>query len=396
MRRIETDERRDRLGRRHCLAPGATAGDPLDAATAVVALHATDPSTVHLSIAARTDVADVSPAERALYDDRVLTRLLGMRRTMWVVPTTLVSIVQAASTAEVEARERKRLVQAIEAAGLAADGAAWLEAVEEETLAALEAAGGGQAAQIGALVPALTEKIRIGGESKWAVEQNLTTRVLLVLGARGAIVRGRTAGSWTTSRYSWMPAAAWFGRPADELPPVAEARAELARRWLAAFGPATVDDLRWWTGWTLGATRHALAAIEPVEVDLGGTTGLVVAGDTAPAPPVDPWVALLPALDPTAMGWKERHWYVGDHAAALFDRSGNIGPTVWRDGRIVGGWAQRKDGEVVVRLLEDVGKDAALAVADAAARLQEWLGPARVTPRFPTPLQKELAASASA
>ena len=101
MRLIETDERRDRLGRRHCLAPGATAAGPLDAATAVVALHATDPSTVHLSIAARTAAADVSPAERALYDDRVLTRLLGMRRTMWVVPTTLVPIVQAASTAEV-------------------------------------------------------------------------------------------------------------------------------------------------------------------------------------------------------------------------------------------------------------------------------------------------------
>ena len=37
-------------------------------------------------------------------------------------------------------------------------------------------------------------------------------------------------------------------------------------------------------------------------------------------------VALLPALDPTPMGYVERDWFLGPHAPALFDRSGNIGP----------------------------------------------------------------------
>jgi hypothetical protein len=83
------------------------------------------------------------------------------------------------------------------------------------------------------------------------------------------------------------------------------------------------------------------------------------------------------------MGWRERAWYVGDHTAALFDRSGNIGPTVWWDGRIVGGWAQRKDGEITVRLLEDAGAE--------AQRASGVVGPARITPRFRTPLERELA-----
>ncbi len=101
-------------------------------------------------------------------------------------------------------------------------------------------------------------------------------------------------------------------------------------------------------------------------------------------------MSFLPALDPTAMGWSERAWYLGAHRSALFDRSGNVGPTVWADGRVVGGWAQRPDGEVTYRLLEDVGSDTAGAVGEHAARVQTWLGSARVVPRFRTPLEKEL------
>ena len=85
-----------------------------------------------------------------------------------------------------------------------------------------------------------------------------------------------------------------------------------------------------------------------------------------------------------------REWFLGPHAPALFDRSGNIGPTVWSDGHIVGGWAQRQNGTVVFKLLEDVGRDVERAIESAAHRLGEWLGPVRITPRFRTPLEREL------
>jgi hypothetical protein len=95
-------------------------------------------------------------------------------------------------------------------------------------------------------------------------------------------------------------------------------------------------------------------------------------------------------LDTTVMGWTERDWLLGPHGPRLFDRSGNPGPTVWWDGRVVGGWAQRPSGEIVYRLLEDVGAEAIAAIDAEAARLTAWLGPARVTPRFRTPLEREL------
>ena len=102
--------------------------------------------------------------------------------------------------------------------------------------------------------------------------------------------------------------------------------------------------------------------------------------------------SLLPALDPTPMGWQARDWFLGQHRAALFDRTGNIGPTVWWEGRVVGGWAQRASGEIVLRLLEDIGADGAAAVSGQAAKLEAWLGANRVTPRFRTPLERELSA----
>jgi hypothetical protein len=47
---------------------------------------------------------------------------------------------------------------------------------------------------------------------------------------------------------------------------------------------------------------------------------------------------------------------------------------------------------VVCRLLEDVGAEAAAAVAAQSAALEAWLGDSRVTPRFRTPLERELVA----
>ena len=91
------------------------------------------------------------------------------------------------------------------------------------------------------------------------------------------------------------------------------------------------------------------------------------------------------------MGWKERDWYLGSHAPRLFDRNGNAGPTVWIDGRVVGGWGQTDSGRVVFHLLEEIGAAASRAVEAEAASVQEWLDGVRVTPRFRTPIDKELA-----
>lgn len=391
-RRFGVDERRARLGLRHRLAPGARADAPEDVAGALVAVHSSDPVSVYLGLRARLSSSDVAAIERSLYETRRLVRLIGMRRTLYVVPAEFAPSVQAAVTRGLGVAERHRLVRNLEGAGIGGDDpASWLRDLERATLGAIERRGEAAAAELTRDVPGLREQIPVGAGKPWQGTFGVSTRVLWLLAMEGRIVRTRPRGSWISSQYRWTPAERWLpgglGDGSDEV-----ARAEVVRRWLAANGPGTLADLRWWTGFTARRVREALATVGAAEVELDGAQGYVLADDLDGSPAPEPWVALLPALDTTTMGWADRDWYLGPHRPLIFDRNGNAGPTVWVDGRVVGGWTQRRDGEVAVRLLEDIGREAAAAIDREAEALRSWIGPARFVARFRTPLDRLLAA----
>ncbi|MFA1548092.1 winged helix DNA-binding domain-containing protein [Actinomadura chokoriensis] len=389
MRSMNPAERRARLALRHRLAPQARTDDVLDIARSMVVLHATDPATVFLSVAARSVDAAPDAVERALYDDRTLLRMLAMRRTMFVAPTELVPVLQASTANGLAAKQRATYARMIERGSDIRDAPAWFAAAEESAHEALLGRGEATGAQLGADAPVLRTRVDPAPGKSYSRPTSVTTWVLVTLGCEGRIVRGRPNGSWASSQYRWSPVEAWLPGGIEDVP-AADARAALVRRWLRAFGPAPVADVKWWTGWNAGDVRGALALLDVTEVDLGGGTGIVLSDDLEPAPGPEPWAALLPALDPTPMGWRERGWFLGGHGPALFDRNGNIGPSVWWDGRVVGGWAQRADGEIAVRVLEDVGADAEAAIEREAARMSAWYGDVRAVPRFRTPLEREL------
>ncbi|QWF84386.1 winged helix DNA-binding domain-containing protein [Amycolatopsis sp. CA-230715] len=388
--KIGAAQRRARLGVRHHLA---TAGrSPEEITASLLALHATDPATVHLTVAARSR-GTTADTERALYEDRSLVRMLGMRRTVFVFDVETAGIVQAACTDDIAVKEHRQLVKHLTEVGHpepVADAEAWLADVAESTARALAKRGEAFAQDLTEDEPRLKQQLRMAPGKPYEAIGAITSRVMFLLAATGRAVRGRPRGSWLSTQYRWSTIEGWLGSALPEWQPD-DARAELAKRWLRAFGPAPVTDLRWWTGWTAGQVKKAIARLDVVEADLDGQQGIALADDVEPVAEQSPWVALLPALDPTPMGWSDRGWYLGGHKEALFDRTGNIGPSVWSDGRIVGAWAQRPGGEVVFRLLADVGAEAEAAIGAEAARLTRWLGETRVTPKFRTPLERELA-----
>jgi hypothetical protein len=357
----------------------------------MVGLHSSDPATVYLSAWARVEGFAPVDLEDALYERRSLVRMLGMRRTLFIVPRDLAAVMDEACTKAFAPGERKRLVRMLEEQGIARDGEGerWLRRVAAETLEALDRRAEATARELMKDVPDLGAKLNFGEGKTWGGTMGVSTRVLFLLATEGRIVRARPLGSWTSGQYRWSRTETWLGAP---LPRIAhaEARADLLGRWLRAFGPATLTDVRWWTGWTAKLATKTVDALGAVEVGLDGGTGYVLPDDLAPVEDPDPWVALLPGLDPTVMGWKERAWYLGEHASALFDRNGNAGPTVWANGRVVGGWIQAADGDVLVALLEQVDAKTRKAIDSERDRLRAWLGDVRIKPRFRTPLEKSL------
>src|SRR5215210_2085855 len=241
MRTVDVEERRARLALRHRLAPVARVATPVEAAAAFVGLHATDPASVYLSALARVDGFDVPAMERALYDERSLLKILGMRRTMFVVPRDLAAVVHASCTVAIAARERRRDIAMLESAGIA-DAARWLADAEAATVAALTRRGEAVATELTKDVPALALQIPVGQGKKWQGTIGMSTRVLFLLSMEGRIVRARPRGSWISSQYRWTALDRWVPgglEPWD----VEGARAELVRRWLAAYGPADGDGL---------------------------------------------------------------------------------------------------------------------------------------------------------
>ena len=356
----------------------------------MVVLHATDPASVFLE--ARARMADSSPEaiERELYEEPTVLRMLAMRRTLFIVALRDVPMVFAAGTRDVAERERPRTLKILADGGKAPYPAAEFAELEDLAFAAIRERGEASTTELRGVHPSLAERVTLARGKSYQGTMAVISRVVHHLALDGRIGRGRPRGTWISGQFRWSPIERWFPAGIPTLP-IDEARAELVRRWLRAFGPGTREDIRWWTGWTVGLTRAALEAAGAVEVALdGGHVGYALPDDVEPTPADPPWVALLPALDATTMGWAGRDWYLGAHRPRLFDTSGNAGPTVWADGRIVGGWAQRRSGEVVPFLLEDVGTETKRRIDAEAARLEAWIGPMRVSGSFPTPLEIDL------
>ena len=302
--------------------------------------------------------------------------MLGMRRTLWVVPRDLVSVVDAACASSQLAsgvgsgiRRRERGVERARAMDRRG---------RRGSHRALQARRG-----IHEDSPATTRCSRRSSvwapRTRWEAEVSAASRILPLLAAEGAIVRGRPRGAWVNGQYRWVPIRTGWAATSTRatLPPHGTA---LLRRWLHPFGPATETDLRWWAGWTAREARAALAAVPHAVVDLGdGATGFVLADDLDPTERPEPWAALLPTLDPTTMGWKER-----DCTSARRVRSVRL-ERQRRPDRLVGR-ARRgrlvaaKDGEIVFELLEDVGHDAVLAVGGGSGAPH---GMARRRPHLP-------------
>jgi Winged helix DNA-binding domain len=386
-RRVDVAERRARLVLRHRHVAAERTDDVVAIADGLVALHSTDPVSVYLSAAARMVTPGLDALDTALYEDRTLVRHHSMRRTLWVFGHGAARAAHHSASLDLAAAQHRLMLKMLVAAGVA-DPPGWAADAGGQIVDLLVAKGPLTAREVGAQLPHLAVPLPMGSGRNVGTTAAYS-RVLLVLGFEGRVLRARPTGTWINGQYRYTATSTWFpeGFDADGADP-RSAAAELARRWLWSFGPGTAADLQWWAGWTVARTKQALADVGAVEVQLDEGPGYLLPDDVDPVGPAPPSAVLLPGLDPSTMGWKQRAFHLDpEHVPALFDRNGNGGPTVWVDGRIVGAWVQRKDGGIALGMLADVGAEATAEIEARAHALEQLLGPVRFTTRFPAPFQ---------
>ncbi len=293
----------------------------------VVAIYGSQPTAV-LTLAAR--VRNLDPAAyRGLDADRTAARLPAMRLSSHLVPTETAARIFAATR-----RPLETLASVWRGMGLADDE---YEAAKAAILTA-------------ATEPATVVDLRrrVGSEAATLLGRHPQAATLLVRTIRSeGLLIAIAPDSLRSNAFAYVATDAWLGAPLAPIDPD-EALAWLAGEYLRAFGPARIEDFRWWAGTTAQRARSAFARHATIELD----GGLLLPAEDLDAfghpEPVQPdAIDLLPLWDTYTMGYapdgRER-LVRREHLARAYDTGGNGLGLVLRAGVAAGAWGLRFAG----------------------------------------------------
>jgi uncharacterized protein YcaQ len=365
--------------RKQHLTRESRGADLLQVIRNIVALHSTAPLSPYLSLWSRMGGPFAQELDRELYETRRLVRLTCMRSTLFVVPSAEMALFFQATQRQ-QRRSVKQMHDLLVQAGVCEEGQeeATLQHLRAQIATVVAERGPSTVAELTERIPDLTAKLVYAPDKPYGGTFSLGSQLVPWLCALGLLVRAKPRGTWRSNLYAYAPLADWL--PKVDLASVTpeEAQLHVLRRYLAAFGPATLEDMVWWSGLTKTQTRKALAFLgeELVEVAIEGLGDgyLMLAAETdqlaQTAPATEPSVSLLPTLDPYIMGYKDRQRFLDEERhGQVFDRAGNAFNTVWVDGRVAGVW-QETDSCIEVLLWDGGPED---TVAAEAARLGSFL-----------------------
>ncbi len=329
-----------RARRGHLAGPGAP--DVAAAARAILGGQAQQLPPALLSLSLRTRGRPTADAVRArlLEPPRTLVHTWGQRDTLHLYHASADWPLVVAAKAEWAGGGRR---DAMPSAALVA-----------KTLRAIERRDGEPATRgdlleipAGAFLEAAAEKIRAVGMSM-DPKRFAAGRLLWVLANRGdTCLAGKLGNEQAHAlRAAWFPDLEWH--PPDPR----TAATELARRYLATYGPATAQDLAHFFGARVGVAKAWIEALGDglVQVRCGDREGLFVArGDLRdlraepPAGASDWPLRLLPLWDAMTMGHADKSWTVPDEAERKREwrKAGHIPGTVVARGRIVARWSSK-------------------------------------------------------
>ena len=285
----------------------------------VVAVYSSHPS-APLSLAAR--VTSIEPDSfRALEESRAALRIPAMRGSIHLVPAQTASLLVAAT--QIPDAERRRRFRV---AGISEES---YDEIRERVLAF-------------ATVPVTVAQVREAtglGENAGTVLRILALDGLLLRVGSGSL----RSNSLTLRLDRGMARGALRGSRSDR------AIRWLAHSYLAAFGPARVEDFGWWAALPVGSARSILADIPTVDV---GDGLLLLEEDADEFAAIEPLprdsLDVLPVWDAYTMGYApdgRGRFASSEHVDRLYDDMGNGLGVVLAGGQAVAAWGSRFAGK---------------------------------------------------
>ena len=341
-------------------------------ASRICGLHAQLMSSAELAAWARVEGLDRGEVPKALWEDRTLVKMWAMRGTLHLLPASELAVWQGALRTSgrylrpaqwqkhfgVTMEELDRLTDAV---GMALEGRVL---TREELVREVERLTGSKA--FGAKI----------GESSWGT-------ILKPAAFAGRLCFGPSVGQRVrfTRPDTWLAGTV----PGNGRAMGAEAATvEVARRFLAAYGPAADQDLaRWWNGGGVTVAREWIGRLgsEACAVEVDGAPAWMLSADAAEVRDQKPGrsVRLLPAFDPYVVGasWHAAQLLPGDLRARVYRPQGWISPVLLVNGRMEATWHHELRGskvEVVIDPFVELPKRVRKAAGEEAERLAKFLG----------------------
>ena len=337
----------------------------LAVASRLCGLHAQVMSAAELAAWARVNGLERGDVPRAVWEERTLIKTWAMRGTLHLLPAGDLPLWHGALATSRRYRS-------------AVGWKRWLGITLEELDGLTVAIGKALKGRVLTREELLREVGRLGG-SKAKLALNGWGTVLKPAAFAGHLCFAPSLGT----RVRFTRPDTWLKQRSRPLDPNG-ATAELTRRFLSAYAPATVHDFaRWWGGASMKTVRGWLSGLgdEVAAVDLEGEQAWMLADDVREVRdlPASRSVRLLPAFDPYVIGASRHahHLLPGEFRSRIYRPQGWVSPVLLVNGRMEGTWAHKIAGSRLEVTIEPLAKQPAWvrrAAAAEAARLAEFFG----------------------
>lgn len=349
-----------RLRRHHFIDQGEA--DLATVSQHVCGIQAQVLSAAEMALWARMHYLTQADIHSALWESRSLVKTSCMRGTLHLIAATDLPIYISALR-----RSRSELLRRL----TSKQGMTQNED-DRALLAVTEALGAGPmtrrelAERVGS---AEGEKVKTSIERPWGVVRRAVIE--------GAVCYGPSRGQEATfvRTDQWLPE---WSEVSEQ-----EAKQVLLRRYLSAYGPASLQDFSKWSGMSMKEVRPVRESLDDalVEVSIEGQQALTLREDCdqlVSRDISDQVLRLLPNFDPYLLGHVETsHLVDAKHYKRVYRKAGWISPVVLLNGRVIGTWSNTRRGNrfyFEIEPFESLSKALRTKVEEEAASLGGFLG----------------------